>query len=269
MNFLVLLRGGGDLASGIALRLTRIGIPLVITELPQPMAVRRLVSFCQAIFDEEVSIEGIVARRVASAAEVQPVIAKGQIPVLADSQAECRYTLKPDVIVDCRMTKHPPDLPLNAAPLVVGVGPGFIAGVNCHAAVESKRGHYLGRVIWQGKTEEDTGEPESVASHQNDRVLRAPANGIFTTQVKIGSFVKTGMQIAEVDGHPIRALFDGYLRGLLHDGLPVTQGIKVGDIDPRFDPQACHLISDKALSVGGGVLEAILSKPEFRHRIWC
>lgn len=269
MKIKILLRGGGDLASGIALRLARIGILPVITELPNPMAVRRLVSFCQAIFDGEVKIEDVSARLCMNLAELSHCQSDGIIPIMIDPPADIRLEYRPDVIIDCRMTKQRPDLKLDAAPFIIGIGPGFVIGDNCHAAVESKRGHYLGRVFWSGSTEADTGEPESVASHQSDRVLRAPEDGIFFTHFSIGQLVKTGDIIADVNGIPIKAAFDGYLRGLLHDRLQVTRGVKVGDIDPRLDPVACHLVSDKALSVGGGVLEAILTRPDIRSKFCC
>jgi len=268
MKFLILLRGGGDLASGIAIRLARIGVPPVITELPKPMAVRRLVSFCQAVYDGKIQVEEITAKLCVHTEEIYQQLSEGKIPVLVDPLAICRTELKPNVIIDCRMTKQPPDLKLDAAPFIVGVGPGFVVGENCHAIVESKRGHYLGRVVWSGASEPDTGEPESVASHQSDRVLRAPADGVFNTHVEIGSFVKSGTTVADVNGIPIRAAFDGYLRGLLHDGLKVPKGLKVGDVDPRLDSASYRLVSDKALSIGGGVLEALFSRPEIRKQIW-
>jgi xanthine dehydrogenase accessory factor len=267
MKLKVLLRGGGDLASGIAIRLARIGIPPVITELAKPMAVRRLVSFCQAIYDEEIHIEEISARLCKSHDEINSSLLKSIVPVIIDPPADYRFEFKPDVIIDCRMTKQRPDLNIDAAPFIIGIGPGFIVGENCHSAVESKRGHYLGRVMWNGSTEVDTGEPESVGSHQSDRVLRAPDDGIFIAHVEIGQFVKAGATIAEVNGIPIKAVFDGFLRGLLHDQLQVTKGVKVGDVDPRLDQAACHLVSDKALAIGGGVLEALLMRPEIRNKI--
>lgn len=267
MKLKVLLRGGGDLASGIAIRLARIGIPPVITELPQPMAVRRLVSFCQAIFDGEIKIEEVTAKLCKNPQEINTALSAGIIPVIVDPPADYRLEFKPDVIIDCRMTKQRPDLKIDAAPFIIGIGPGFVVGENCHAAVESKRGHYLGRVFWAGATEADTGEPESVASHQSDRVLRAPDDGLFITHVEIGQLVKAGQTIAEVNGIPIKAVFDGFLRGLLHDRLMVTKGVKVGDIDPRLDGTACYLVSDKALAIGGGVLEALLARPKIRTRI--
>lgn len=268
MKFLILLRGGGDLASGIAIRLTRIGLTPVITELPKPMAVRRLVSFCQAVYDKEIQIEEVSAKLCTQTGEVYQLLSEGKIPVLVDPPAASRFELKPNVIIDCRMTKQPPDLKIDAAPFIIGVGPGFVSGENCHAIVESKRGHYLGRVVWSGASEPDTGEPETVGTHQSDRVLRAPEDGLFTTHVEIGTLVKSGITIADVNGIPIKAMFDGYLRGLLHDGLKVSRGLKVGDVDPRLDPTACHLVSDKALSIGGGVLEALFSHQEIRGQLW-
>jgi xanthine dehydrogenase accessory factor len=166
------------------------------------------------------------------------------------------------------MTKRPPDLSMDVAPLVIGLGPGFVAGTNCHAAIETNRGHFLGRVIWDGAPEADTGIPGAVAKHQNDRVLRAPANGIFQTRVEIGERVQQELVIAEVAGQKLVAPFDGILRGLLHDGLQVQQGLKVGDIDPRDDPRYATQVSEKSLAIGGGVLEALLTRPEIRERLW-
>jgi len=267
MKLKVLLRGGGDLASGIAIRLARIGITPVITELEKPMAVRRLVSFCQAIFDGYFQIEEVHARFCKNSKEVYAALDNNIIPVIVDPPADFRFEFKPDVIIDCRMTKQRPDLPIDAAPLIIGVGPGFEIGENCHAAVESKRGHYLGRVFWEGSTEKDTGEPETVGTHQTDRVLRAPDDGVFNTHVEIGQFVRAGQVIADVNGIEIKSAFDGYLRGLLHDGLIVPKGVKVGDVDPRLDQASCRLVSDKALSIGGGVLEALLVRPDIRRKI--
>jgi xanthine dehydrogenase accessory factor len=172
------------------------------------------------------------------------------------------------VVIDGRMNKRPPKLGLQQASLVIGLGPGFEAGVNSHAVVETKRGHRLGRVIWKGLPEADTGVPESVDKHGNDRVLRAPADGILVARKEICDRIEEGEVVAEVAGLPIQASFTGILRGMLHTGLPVTQGMKVGDIDPRDDPSFCTLVSDKALAIGGGVLEAIFSRPDLRPLLW-
>ncbi len=266
MSVLVLIRGGGDLASGAAIRLHRAGFQVVVAELPQPLVVRRSVSFADAIYRKEIRIEEVPAR-MARCKDVPKLIAQGYIPVLSDPKLECRKTLNPDVIVDGRMTKAPPDIELGAAKLVIGLGPGFTAGVDCDAVVETIRGHFLGRVYWQGTAQPDTGLPEAVANHQADRVLRAPADGILQTYFEIGDSIPEGVVIAEVGGQPVRARFTGMLRGLLKSGLTIKSGTKIGDLDPRTDMRLHEHVSDKALAVGGGVIEAILSKPELRSKL--
>jgi xanthine dehydrogenase accessory factor len=271
MSFIIILRGGGDLASGVAVRLYRAGLRVAITELPQPKAVRRLVSFAEAVYTGETVVEGITGKRVTDPGDtlqVLRVFAKKQIPVLVDPDFQALGALHPTVVIDGRMNKRPPKLGLQQASLVIGLGPGFEAGVNSHAVVETKRGHRLGRVIWKGLPEADTGIPESVDQHGNDRVLRAPADGILVARKEICNHIEEGEVVAEVAGLPIQASFTGILRGLLHPGLPVTRGMKVGDIDPRDDPSFCTLVSDKALAIGGGVLEAIFSRPDLRPLLW-
>lgn len=267
---LVLIRGGGDLASGVALRLHRAGLKVVITELPQPLVVRRKVSFAEAVFQGRTQVEEVSARLATEYAQISEMLESDEIPVVVDPQggilhrSEFFFT----VLVDARMTKRPPDLGMEAAPLVIGLGPGFVAGENCHAAIETKRGHYLGRVIWKGAPEPDTGEPERVLGQRNSRVLRAPADGCLVAHAKIGDVLAQDERIAEVSGQVVRAPFAGVLRGLLHPGLNVHQGQKVGDVDPRGDPRYCTLVSDKSLAIGGGVLEAILSRVDLRPHLW-
>jgi xanthine dehydrogenase accessory factor len=166
------------------------------------------------------------------------------------------------------MSKKPPDLGMDSAPLVIGLGPGFVAGENCHAVVETKRGHFLGRVIWNGPAQPNTGVPGTIGGRQTDRVLRAPTNGILEAHATIGDPLDSGQVVAEVAGKPIRAAFKGILRGLIQPGLQVKQGLKVGDVDPRADPSYCTTISDKALAIGGGVLEAVLTRPSIRSALW-
>jgi xanthine dehydrogenase accessory factor len=267
MTLLALFRGGGDLASGAALRLARAGIQVVITELPQPMAVRRLVSFAQAIYTGEIEIEGQRARRVEGMDAVQQVWQRGEIAVLIDPPAAISVRLRPQILVDGRMIKRPPEPEMHMAGFTVGLGPGFTAGVDCHAVIETKRGPYLGRVYYEGSAEPDSGQPETVLGHQGDRVLRAPRAGILQNAVDIGEQVELGQPVTAVDGQIIRAPFRGLLRGLLMDGLRVTPGDKIGDLDPRDDPRLIHLVSDKALAIGGGVLEAVLSRPELRSQL--
>jgi len=270
----ILNRGGGDLASGVALRLHRAGLSLLITEHPEPLAVRRLVSFAEAVYRGKFRVEDVTARLSPSLDDAINIMDSGNIPVLIDPM--CKTILAsqnllapaPIAIIDARMTKRPPDLSTDAAELIIGLGPGFIAGENCHAAIETNRGHFLGRVIWEGAPEADTGIPGVVAKHQNDRVLRATADGLFQTHVKIGDRVQKGQLIADVNGREIIAPFEGILRGLLHDGLTVQRGLKVGDIDPRTDPRFATLVSEKSLAIGGGVLEALLTHSKIRERLW-
>jgi xanthine dehydrogenase accessory factor len=271
MSFIILLRGGGDLASGVALRLHRAGLRVAISELPRPLAVRRLVSFAEAAFSGETVVEGITARRVTDPTDtlrILRVFAQGQIPLLIDPEGEAVRSLRPTVLVDARMMKQPLDTARHNATLVIGLGPGFSAGQNCHAVVETNRGHCLGRVLWEGAAEPDTGIPDSVRGQNASRVLRAPASGEVIAHVEIGQQVQTGQLLAEVEGQPLLAPFEGVLRGLIHPGMQVSQGLKIGDIDPRNDPLLCSLVSDKALAVGGGVLEAILSRRELRSQLW-
>lgn len=268
MPSVVLIRGGGELASGVALRLFRAGLRVVITELPQPLAIRRLVSFAEAVYRGETQVEEITACLVKDPVQAMEQAENQRIPVLIDPEATIIKFLKPLVLVDARMTKRAPEYGMEVAPLVIGLGPGFIGGVNCHAVIETHRGHYLGRVIWQGEPLPDTGIPEGVQGHYAERVLRAPCNGLFRPLVEIGESLEQGRLIAEVNGCAIRAPFAGVLRGILHAGLQVQAGLKIGDLDPRNDPRYCTLVSDKSLAVGGGVLEAILSRSDIRARLW-
>ena len=262
------MRGGGDLASGVILRLARAGVQVLVSELPQPLVVRRLVSFAEAVYSGAVQIEECTGRLVADLADAVNYLNANQIPVLVDPQARCLPAFRPDVLVDGRMTKQAPELKLDAAPLVIGLGPGFTAGLNCHAVVETLRGHYLGRVYWQGTAIQDTGQPDAIANHQADRVVKAPTAGLFRARVQIGEYVEKGQVIAVVGGQEVHTTFSGRLRGLLHDGLQVPRGMKIGDVDPRDDLVSVHLVSDKALAVGGGVMEALLSRPDIARRMW-
>ncbi len=264
---LVVIRGGGDLATGVAARLHRTGFAVVILEMPQPRAIRRLVALAEAVYAGHAEIEDLRGVHCADVEAARRACGAGLIPVLVDPQAECRGALQPVALVDARMRKVPPEIGLEAAPFVVGLGPGFTAGVDCHAVVETQRGHHLGRVLWQGQAAPDSGVPEPVAGRDRDRVLRAPASGVLEGRVPLGSVVRAGEEIARVGGVPLLAPFAGTLRGLLHDGLEVSEGAKVGDIDPRGVPAYCREISDKSLAVGGGVLEALLSRPEIRRRL--
>ncbi len=258
-DFFILIRGGGDLATGVAHRLHRAGFTVMVTELPQPLAVRRAVSFAEAVYSERVTVEGVTAHLAPDPLAGTAYTVLGEIPVVVDADDTVIKQIRPSIVIDARMTKRNLGTRLADAPLVIALGPGFSAGEDCHAVVETNRGHNLGRVYWEGSAEPDTGKPEAIHGFVGERVLRASRDGVFKGRLEIGDLVKKGQGIAEVDGSPIEAQFDGVLRGLLHDGLRVTAGMKVGDLDPRGVREYCFLISDKARSVGGGVLEAIFT----------
>ena len=263
---LVLIRGGGDLASGVALRLHRTGYKIAILELEKPLAVRRTVSFSEAVYEGLQTVEGVTARLV-SADQLQDTMGAGEIPVLVDPNANIlrnQFLTSPrsTFVIDARLLKIVPE-PLSAdVALHIGLGPGFSAGENCHAVVETRRGHTLGRVYWSGSAQSDSGQPEG----DPRRVLRAPHEGVLNALSKISDHVEEGQKIAEVEsktGSQITEIISpikGILRGLIRSGLEVTEKMKIGDIDPRDDVSFSALVSDKALSVGGGVLEAILTR---------
>lgn len=258
-NHLVLIKGAGDLASGVAYRLFRVGFPLVMTELPQPTVVRRAVAFAQAVYDGQTCVEGIPARLAACPDEALALARDGRIAVLVDPEARAVAALRPRVVVDAIMAKRNLGTRLTDAPLVIGLGPGFRAGVDVHAVIETNRGHWLGRVLLRGEAEPNTGVPAPVAGRGAERVLRAPADGLFVGLRAIGDTVAEGDVLGHVGGVAVVAPFDGCLRGLLQSGVPVHRGMKIGDVDPRATREHCFTISDKALAIGGGVLEAVLS----------
>lgn len=266
-NVLIVIKGAGDLATGVAYRLHQAGFPLVMTELPQPLVVRRVVAFAEAVYAGWTRVEGIVARRVADSTEALEVALQGEIPVLVDAEAACLKTLAPLVLVDAIMAKRNTGTRITDAPLVIALGPGFVAGQDCHAVVETNRGHWLGRVYWSGSAEADTGRPAPVAGYSAERVLRAPCAGVVETFCKIGDRVQHGQRVAAVAGREVLAPFDGVVRGLIHAGLEVTAGQKIGDVDPRAQREHCFTISDKSLAIGGGVLEAVLASPMVRARM--
>ncbi len=258
-NSLVLIKGAGDLASGVAYRLKRSGFPLIMTELPAPLLIRRAVAFGEAVYSGETTVEGITARRVDTPEEARQLAGSAIIPVLVDPAAVAVAQVKPQVVVDAIMAKVNTGTGINDAPLVVALGPGFTAGQDCHAIIETKRGHSLGRVVYKGQAEPNTKTPGVVKGHTAGRVLRAPANGHVTGVAKIGDYLEQGQLVATINSHKIQAPFAWALRGLIHPSVPVTTGFKIGDLDPRGNVDHCFTISDKALAIGGGVLEAILA----------
>ena len=253
-DVLVVLRGGGDLASGAAWRLKRAGFPVVVCELERPLTVRRSVSFSAAVQEGSVVVEGVQAVRT-TLAEAEGLAGSETVPVVVSADLP---PLEADVVVDARTAKRVLDTTIEDAPLVIALGPGFTAGVDCHAVVETMRGPRLGRVLWNGSAAVNTGTPGTIAGRGAERVLRAPTDGEVHWQARIGDIVSAGTVLGSVERAEIHAPFNGLVRGLLADGTPVHTGLKIGDIDPRTDTD-WRQISDKALAVGGGVLEALLT----------
>lgn len=254
---LVIIRGGGDLATGIALRLYRSGMKVAVCETAVPTSIRRTVCFSEAVRLGEAAVEGVSARR-AVLEEVPALLAEETIPVLVDPEAACIRSLRPDAVVDAILAKRNLGTTMDMAPVVVAAGPGFTAGTDCHAVVETMRGHYLGRVIYEGSALPNTNIPGLIGGYAGERVLRAPADGVFQGAKRIGDRVEAGEIAGYAAGEPMICTIGGILRGLLADGVPVTKGMKSGDVDPRCQEAHCRSASDKALAVGGGVLEAIL-----------
>lgn len=254
----ILIKGAGDLGTGVAVRLKRAGFEVVMTDLPHPTAVRRTVSFCEAIPEGEMVVEGIRARRAESVEAALSILSADDVAVLADSQSRCREALRPFAVVDAILAKRNTGTTIRDAKVVVALGPGFTAGIDCHAVVETMRGHDLGRVLTAGSARPNTGIPGEIGGHTVERLLRAPADGRFEPLIAIGDVVRAGDVVAYVSGMPLKARISGVTRGLLREGTPVLAGMKSGDIDPRCEIAHCFSVSDKARAIGGGVLEAIL-----------
>jgi len=254
----VVVKGGGDLGTGVAWRLHRCGFDVLVTETERPTVIRRAVAFASAVFERAITVDGVTARLVADDAEISETWAAGAVPVMVDPEGLVVGRLQPEGVVDGIMAKRNLGTRITDAPIVVALGPGFAAGLDCHAVVETNRGHNLGRVILDGSAEPNTGVPGTVGGESARRVLRAPIPGLFEGVRAIGDEVKAGELVARVDGEPIRARVDGVVRGLMRDGVAVREGMKVGDVDPRGIVGHCFTISDKALAVAGGVVEAIL-----------
>jgi xanthine dehydrogenase accessory factor len=280
---LALIRGGGDLGTGVALRLHRAGWCVLITELLQPLVIRRTVAFASAIYDGSIEVEGVIGERIAEAAEADRVWATDRIPVLIDPDRSAATSLRPIALIDAIMAKHNTGTHIGDASIVIALGPGFTAGVDCHAVIETQRGHNLGRVYYRGAALPDSGTPGNVGGHAAQRVVRSPVAGIFYAHHQIGDRLKVGdvigrvitvdvsltdsaaWRLASIDrdasqplGVVIKTKIEGVLRGILHDGLKVAANAKLADVDPRGEIENCFTVSDKAWAVGGGVLEAVL-----------
>lgn len=255
---LALIRGAGDLASAVALRLWRSGFAVAMTEVAHPLTVRRTVAFSEAVRAGEAEVEGVRAVRARGLSHVRELLNCGDtIPVLVDP-ACASVELGPDVLVDAILAKRNLGTSMRMAPIVVALGPGFTAGVDCHAVVETMRGHTLGRVYYEGSALPNTAIPGLIGGFAGERVLRAPCEGTFRGVARIGDHVEQGQVVAYVGEEPVVAMLTGTLRGLLADGVHAKAHLKCGDVDPRDDDGYCRLVSDKGLAIAGGVLEAIL-----------
>ena len=257
-DLVILIKGAGEMATGAAHRLASCGFNVCMTETSTPQAVRREVAYSEAIFDSEKQVEGITARRVESMARISEVWREGKIPILIDPGTKVKDYLKPDVFIDATLAKKNLGTKIMDAPLVIGLGPGFSAGKDVHLVIETNRGHNLGRIIAHGEAEPNTGIPGPIAGYAEERVIRAPRDGRFKTLKKIGDGVKANEEVGMIENAMVQSRIAGVVRGLLRDGTEVWKGMKLGDVDPRGIKAYGYTISDKARTISGGVLHAIL-----------
>lgn len=255
------------MASAAARRLHLAGFEVIMIELPEPLCVRRRVSFAESVFSGTAQVEDTRAELAPSVDAIPDILDRGAIAVIVSPDGAVIPTLNPTVLVDARLLKTRTDTALPDAPVVIGLGPGFIAGEDVHAVVETNRGHNLGRVVYRGAAEPDTGIPAPINGYTVERVLRASMTGVFAPVLDIGDHVAAGDVVARVNGQPVLARIAGILRGLVHEGVAVPAGRKVGDIDPRNVPEYCYTISDKANAIAGGVFEASLRLLRQKERL--
>jgi len=257
----IVIRGAGEMATGTACRLHRSGFyKILMTETARPLAVRRLVSFCEAVYEGATTVEGVQAVAISTPDQAVGLWSEKLIPVLVDPKNSSGCVIKPDVIIDAILAKTNLGTNISDAPLVIGMGPGFYAGRNVHYVIETNRGHNLARLISEGEAEPDTGVPGNIGGFTTERVLRSPADGVFESDLEIGVLVKKGQTIGTVAGEPVTAGVSGVLRGLIRPATRVRRGLKIGDVDPREVQSYCSTISEKARAIGGTVLEAILAR---------
>ncbi len=261
-DVLVAVKGAGDLASGVIHRLKRAGFAVMATELPHPTVLRRTIAFAEAVILGQVTVEGITARHAHSIENTRLLLENGFVPVLVDPDGIAFKHMRPDVLVEATLSKHNSGITVNDAPIVIALGPGYEAGKDAHAVIETNRGHNLGRVYLEGNAEPNTGVPGTIGGYAGERLLRSPCAGRLYGMRQIGDQVREGEVVAIVKSGvatvPITAAISGILRGLVRDDLIVSAGMKVGDIDPRAIREHCFTISDKSRAIGGGVLEAIM-----------
>jgi xanthine dehydrogenase accessory factor len=259
-NLVVLIRGGGEVASGVSHKLARARFRVCMTETSQPLAVSRGVAFCEAVYDGEKVVEGITAKLVASPSQIEEVWRQRKLPIIVDPEALVKDRLKPAVLVDALMAKQNLGTKLSDAPLVIGLGPGFQAKRDAHVVVETNNSERLGRVIVEGGAEENTGIPVAIGGLTEERVLHSPIDGQFLTDREIGDMVAAGDIMASVAGQQFKAEISGVVRALLRNGTMVGKGVKLGEIDPSRDRAAPFTIRPRVRAIAGGVLEAILMR---------
>ena len=258
-KLIIAVKGAGEMATGIACRLYNANFKQIfMMEIENPMAVRRRVSFCEAVHDGTACVEGISAVKAEGPSGIEDAWARNEVPILVDPAWEAIKRLSPHVVIDAVIAKRNLGTTITEAPLVIGLGPGFTAGENVHMAIETNRGHDLGRVMLNGSPEPNTGIPGTIAGFAGERVLRAPCTGVFTSHCSIGTLIKKDDVIGHVDGQPVITIIDGIIRGLIRPETQVKAGLKIGDVDPRGKLAYCNTISEKARALGGSVLEAIL-----------
>ena len=262
MNKTIVVRGGGDLATGTIHRLWSAGFRVLVLEAEHPAAIRRQVSLSEAVYEGTATVEGVTARLIRNVSEMEAVWAAGEVPMLVDPEGTCLETVKPAALVDAIIAKYNVGTRRDMAPATIALGPGFVAGEDVDVVIETSRGHKLGRVIKEGSAKPNTGIPGIIGGYGKERVMHSPAVGVLRNVHAIGDIVEAGTEIAYIeteDRHvPVLATISGIIRGLIRDGYPVTVGFKIADIDPRREElENCWLISDKARCIAGSVLEQV------------
>ncbi len=257
MKELIVVRGGGDLATGVIQKLARAGMKVLVLEVEKPTAIRRTVALCEAVYEGRFQVEDIICVRVNTLEEAKACWDKGEVPLLVDPSGETIAAIKPDCVVVGILAKRNLGTNKEMAPVVIGLGPGFCAGEDVHAVIETMRGHDLGRLLLQGSALPNTGIPGEIGGKSELRVLHAPCKGVVENRKQIGDIAQQGDVLLTIDGMEVTAPFTGLIRGLIRPGAQVPKGMKIGDIDPRVTVD-WHTISDKARCLGGAVLEAFL-----------
>lgn len=258
MNDLVIVRGGGDISTGSIQKLHRVGFKVLVLEIEKPTCIRRGVSAAEAMYVGYTEVEDLCVRKVNNLDEIKKAWENREVPIIEDASGKYTELLKPIAVVDAIIAKKNMGTKKSMAPITIGLGPGFEAGVDVDIVIETNRGHDLGRIIFQGKPEENTGNPWNNLGFTTERILRASYDGEVKILKDLGSIVKKDEIVAYVNDKPVKAGLDGMVRGMIRDGAIVTKGMKMGDVDPRVVSRNLDTISDKARAIGGNVLEAIL-----------